>query len=63
MQSRITFAHVKTAFWLLTFAALVFAAICKMYWPAIVPMFIAFFFFEKNLSRVSAKASNSRVQR
>jgi len=53
-MKKFTFTHVKAAFWLVAFAAICFFMFCKLYWPAILPMFVAFHFYEKNADKIRA---------
>lgn len=50
----ITSSRIKKAVWLLTFIALTFVTLCKLYWPALPFMFVAFHFYEKNADKIHA---------
>lgn len=58
MKARITFTHVKAAFWLLAFIALTFVTLCKLYWPALPFMFVAFHYYEKNADKLHENTSD-----
>lgn len=59
MKSRITTAHVKTAFWLLAFIALTIVTLCKLYWPALPVMLVAFHCFEKNAGELHSNKNTA----
>ena len=58
----ITSTRIKTVVWLLAFIALTFVTLCKMYWPALPFMFVAFHFYDKNAEALrSLKKSSEDV--
>ena len=57
----ITSTRIKTAVWLLAFVALTFVTLCKLYWPALPVMLVAFHYYNKNAEKLRAlkKASGN----
>ncbi len=61
-MKEITKTRIKTVIWLLAFVAMTFVMFCKLYWPAIVPMFIAFNYYEKNADKLHELESEEHVE-
>ncbi len=58
----ITSSRIKTVVWLLAFIALTFVTLCKMYWPALPFMFVAFHYYNKNAEQLRSLKQSGHVE-
>lgn len=57
----ITSERIKTVIWLLLFVALTYVTICKLYWPALPVMFVAFHFYDKHAEQMRELKQSDHV--
>ena len=58
----ITSSRIKTAVWLLAFIALTFVTLCKLYWPALPFMFVAFHYYNKSAEQLRSLKQSGHVE-